>query len=100
MGRQPLLQSNLPSGVVYPIVLIGLEHLTLPKQAKASTVYFVPLDSPVRRQLIGDASALTSHEWPLEDALKIIPLEFSVGAVKSTLSSVPDWALTDKRVGP
>ncbi len=79
---------------------MGLEHLTFPKQAEASTVYFVPLDSPVRMQLRGVASALTSHERPLEDALKIIPLEFSVGAVKSTLSSVPDCALTDNRVGP
>ncbi len=81
-------------------MLIGLEHLKLPKQAKASTVYFVPLDSPARRQLRGDASALTSHEWPLEDALKIVPSGFSVGATKVTVSSALDWALTDIRVGP
>ncbi len=81
-------------------MLVELEHLTLPKQAKASTVYIVPLDSPVRRQLSGDASALTSHELPLVDALKIVPLGMSVGATKETLSSVRDWALTDTRVGP
>ncbi len=39
---------NKPTGDVKPIVLIGLEHFPVPKQANASTVYISPLGKPVR----------------------------------------------------